>query len=158
MSAFNFELVASPAATGSNIANASATSGGRAATLTLAYTGGALSGKVSLRALAAAYSGTANITSKALTVQPAPPEIVLSRSTLAVTEESRGTYGVRLNKPPTGTVVVSVSSAGTAVSAAPASLTYNATSWNTAQTVTEPAASTVRLNTRPTGAQTVTWG
>ena len=121
-------------------------------TTTIAYTRttlvGALSGKVSLRALAAAYSGTANVTSIALTVHPAPPEIVLSRSTLAVTEGIRGTYGVRLNKPPTGTVVVSVSSAGTAASAAPATLTCNATSWNTAQTVAEDGEATYMVEIR----------
>ena len=52
------------------------------------------------------------------------PAIVLSGSTLAVTEGSRSMYDVRLSGPPSGTVMVSVSSSD---SAAPASLTYRAT-------------------------------
>ena len=66
------------------------------------------------------------------------PRIVPSRSeALPVTEGSSDTYDVQLTPAPTGTVVVAVSSSDpTAASAAPASLTFTAADWNTAQTVT----------------------
>lgn len=76
VSASSFALVTNPAVTGLSSATASATSG-------------SLLSNVSLRVRAAAHSGTANITSKALTVGPAPPAIVLSRNT-AQTATVRG--------------------------------------------------------------------
>lgn len=133
VSASSFALDTSPTVTGLSISNASATNGSRTATLTLAYTG-ALSSNVTLRvwALAVGHSGSAAITSKALMVLGSR-EIVLSRTTLNMTEESSGTYGMGLNQQPTCNVVVSVSSSGnSAARAAPASRTFSTTNWNTA--------------------------
>lgn len=65
---------------------------------------------------------------------PFLPEVVLSQSTLALTEEGTGTSSVRLDRQPGGNVVVSVSSNAGATSMAPATLTYSTTSWNTVQT------------------------
>lgn len=78
------------------------------------------------------HSGSAAITSKALTVLGSR-EIVLSRSTLNVMEESSGTYGMCLNQLPNCNAVVSVSSSdSSAASVAPASRTFSRTNWNTA--------------------------
>ncbi len=69
--------------------------------------------------------------------------IAVSRGSgaLALTEGGSETYSVTLAGPPTGAVVVDVTSddAG-AVAVAPAALTYSATSWNTGQAVTVSAA------------------
>ena len=65
--------------------------------------------------------------------------IAVSRGTgpLALTEGSSATYTVALGGPPTGPVVVDVTSADAgAVAAAPGALTFTATTWDTGRTVT----------------------
>ena len=71
-------------------------------------------------------------------------EILVGRSTLAVTEGSTGTYTVRLNKTPVGNVVVRATRSdstiglqrpGEAARAATETLTFSSTTWNTAQTI-----------------------
>ncbi len=72
-----------------------------------------------------------------------PPGLAVTPTTLALTEEhataGSGTYTVRLNALPGGLVTVSVTSGDAAVTVAPTALTYGATTWNTAQTVTATA-------------------
>ncbi len=72
-----------------------------------------------------------------------PPGLAVTPTTLALTEEDAtdgsGTYTVRLNALPGGLVTVSVTSGNAAVTVAPTALTYGATTWNTAQTVTATA-------------------
>ncbi len=71
-------------------------------------------------------------------------EILVSRSTLAVTEGSTSTYTVRLNKAPAGNVVVTANEdsslirlqrPGDSTWSQSETLTLTTTSWNTAQTV-----------------------
>ena len=68
----------------------------------------------------------------------ATPDIRLSRSSVSLTEGGAGqTYTVRLKSAPAGDVTVAVASGDTgAVTASPASLTFSATNYDTARTVT----------------------
>ena len=71
------------------------------------------------------------------------PGLVISRSTLGVSEGGTGNYTVKLQTAPTGTVTVAIVSNNTDVTVRPSSLTFNANGsnlWNTAQTVTVSAA------------------
>ena len=71
------------------------------------------------------------------------PGLVISRNTLSVLEGGTGSYTVKLQTAPTGTVRVAIASDNTDVTVRPSSLTFNANGsnlWNTAQTVTVSAA------------------
>ena len=70
---------------------------------------------------------------------PGTPGLVISRNTLGVTEGGTGSYTVKLQTAPTGTVTVAIVSNNADVTVRPSSLTFNANGsnlWNTAQTVT----------------------
>ncbi len=97
------------------------------------------------------------------------PDIVLSESTLSVTEGSTATYTVKLNVAPTGGVRVQVASnnsevkvkTGSGTAGASLNLDFSATTWNTAQTVTvsadsdaDAAADTARLRHTTVNADT----
>ena len=77
----------------------------------------------------------------AVTVNPAPA-VLFAPTTLTVSEDtSTGAYAVELSvAPDTGDVVVTPS-AGGGLTLAPATLTFTATSWNTAQDIVITAAS-----------------
>ena len=68
--------------------------------------------------------------------------VVISKTDLSVNEKGGvGTYTVKLNKAPEGTVTVSLSAVGSVATVSPASLTFEANDnnqklWNRAQTVT----------------------
>ncbi len=65
------------------------------------------------------------------------PGLAVSPTTLAVTEEQRATYTVRLHTQPSANVAVAVASGATAVATvAPSTVTFTATDWATAQPVT----------------------
>ena len=69
--------------------------------------------------------------------------VTVSKATLTVTEQDStgGSYTVVLDSQPTGNVVVTVAGhAGSEVSPNPATLTFTALNWATAQTVTVTAA------------------
>ena len=67
--------------------------------------------------------------------------IALSRRTLTVKEEGSATWTVRLTSQPEGEVTVSLSVTGNSdVSVEPESLTFTASNWNAARTVTARAA------------------
>ncbi len=70
------------------------------------------------------------------------PALVLSASSLTVAEGSTANYTVALATQPAGTVSVGIASRGSDgdVTVAPASLTFTASDWNSAQTVTVSAA------------------
>ena len=64
------------------------------------------------------------------------PELVLSKSELAVTEGAGASYTVKLATQPTGQVTVTVGgTASTDLSVTESTLTFSTTNWNTAQTV-----------------------
>ena len=64
------------------------------------------------------------------------PELVLSKSELAVTEGASASYTVKLATQPTGPVTVTVGgTAGTDLSVTENTLTFSTTNWNTAQPV-----------------------
>ena len=66
--------------------------------------------------------------------------VTVSESALTIEEGGRGTYTVRLDTQPTDSVTVTVNDpANTDVTAEPASLTFSASTWSTAQTVTVSA-------------------
>ena len=66
--------------------------------------------------------------------------ITVSLSSLTITEGSTSTYTVELDTIPTGTVTVGIaSSSGADVTTSPSSLSFTATTWSTAQTVTVTA-------------------
>jgi len=71
-----------------------------------------------------------------------PQNIIVSASTLQVTEAASGTFTVRLAAAPAANVVVQVAetSGNADVSALPAALTFTAGNWNTPRTVTVSAA------------------
>ena len=73
-------------------------------------------------------------------VTPDPPGVTVSPSELRVLEGTIGTYTVRLDSEPTGTVTVTPSSDNPDVTFSPATLTFTPSTWNTAQTVTVTAA------------------
>ena len=67
--------------------------------------------------------------------------ITLSRYSFTVREEASATYTVRLDSAPTGTMTVTPTVTGTSdVTVNPSVLTFDATDWSTAQTVTVEAA------------------
>ena len=65
--------------------------------------------------------------------------VSVSTSTLSVVEGSMATYTLVLDAEPTASVTVNITGGGD-VSAGPTSLTFSATTWDTAQTVTVTAA------------------
>ena len=70
------------------------------------------------------------------------PELVLSKSELAVTEGASASYTVKLATQPTAEVTVTVTvdgTAGTDLSVAANTLTFSATNWSSEQTVTASA-------------------
>ena len=84
-----------------------------------------------------AATDTASLTF-AITVVPAPT-LVFAQTALSVDEGGTGTYGIELSvAPTTGNVVVTPSATG--LTLAPATLTFTATSWDTAQSVVITAA------------------
>ena len=67
--------------------------------------------------------------------------IVLSATTLSVTENASATYTVALSVVPTGDVTVALTATGDSdITFTPSSLTFTTTNWSTAQTVTVSAA------------------
>ncbi|KKZ11834.1 MAG: hypothetical protein TH68_08165, partial [Candidatus Synechococcus spongiarum 142] len=64
------------------------------------------------------------------------PRLVLSTSALPVDEASTATYTVKLAAQPTMAVTVNVSGMASAVTVAPASLSFSTSNWDTVQTVT----------------------
>ena len=72
-----------------------------------------------------------------------PPGLAVDPTTLALTEEDAtagsGTYTVALAALPSGLVTITATSGNAAVTVVPTSLTYGATTWNTAQPVTATA-------------------
>ncbi len=90
-------------------------------------------------------AGYAGLTIGAVTVNVADddaPGFLVSPTGLALTEGASGSYTLRLNSQPSGPVTVAVvTPTNTDVTRAPGSLTYSATTWNTAQTVTVSVAS-----------------
>ena len=86
------------------------------------------------------HSGTYTLQSNEVSATPtaaATPGVTLSKSELTVNEGSTGVYTVKLATDPGGTVTVSPSSADPgAVSVSPSSLTFDSSSYSTAQTVT----------------------
>ena len=77
----------------------------------------------------------------ALVTDPDQAALVLSSDSLSVREGNFVTYSVRLAKRPSGDVTVSIASNNADVTAQPASLSFTATDWNTAQSVRVNAAS-----------------
>ena len=66
--------------------------------------------------------------------------VTVSKTALTLVEGESGDYTLELTSEPTATVTVTLGGhAGTDVSVSPASLTFNAANWNTAQTVTVTA-------------------
>ena len=65
--------------------------------------------------------------------------LTLSASELTVAEGVSGTYTVKLDTLPSGSVTVTVSGASGEVSASPTKLTFSTVNWNAAQTVTVSA-------------------
>ena len=70
----------------------------------------------------------------------ATPRVIVSRTELSVNEGRIGRYTVQLNTQPSDDVMVAISSDNTDVTVSSSSLTFTATTWNTAQTVTVSAA------------------
>ena len=68
------------------------------------------------------------------------PALVLSRSSLPVSEGASGTYTVKLATQPSGPVTVTVSGMASGVSVDDSSLTFSTSNWSNAQTVTVSAA------------------
>ena len=74
---------------------------------------------------------------------PGTPALVISKTTVSVSEGGTGSYTVQLATEPTGTVTVNIASDNTDVTVSPAPLTFNPSGnnlWSTAQTVTVSAA------------------
>ena len=72
---------------------------------------------------------------------PCTPRVTVLPSLLTVAEGNSTTYTVALRTQPTGDVMVTISSDNTEVTVSPTTpLTFTATTWNTAQTVTVSAA------------------
>ena len=68
---------------------------------------------------------------------PPPPSLVVSPTSLTIDEGDSDTYTVELNTQPTGNVTVSVTRSGSSdVSASVSALTFTASNWDTAKTVT----------------------
>ena len=118
--------------------------GGTTATLTLAFAGDwrGAGRPLAVRVLAAAHRQAGDLTTGAVTVPPAPG-LALAPATstanrLRTTEAGdTATFTVRLDRAPSGNVVLDVTSSDTGEgTVAPARLTFTPSDWNTAQTVT----------------------
>ncbi len=153
VSTTSFDLVTSPAIAGLSISTVtSGATGTTAATLILAAgTGYGFNAAAALavKVLAAAHSGSGDLTTGTLPVAPgAPPGVTVSRTSLSLNEDpgaadaNQGTYTLVLDTAPTGCaggVGVSVASGNPDVTPEPTALTFTATTWNTPQTVTVTA-------------------
>ena len=143
-----FELVSAiPNLTVSQVSGVAV--GGTTATLTLAFTGD-FRGQPTLavRVPAASHQGAGVLTSNAVAVTAAPG-VTVSETGLSLSEEpgttnaNRGTYTIVPDSPPAGCaggVGIAVASDNADVTANPAALTFTASNWNTARTVTVTAA------------------
>ena len=85
------------------------------------------------------YGSVSTATVRVTTTDNDTRALVLSRSTLPVTEGGTGTYTVRLATQPSATVTVAISGAGDGVSVDKSSLTFTGADWSTARTVTVSA-------------------
>ena len=123
--------------------------GGTTATLTLAFTGD-FRGQPTLavRIPAASHQGAGVLTSNAVAVTAAPG-VTVSETGLALEEDpgttdaNVGTYTIVPDSPPTGCaagVGIAVASDNADVAVSPSTLTFTASNWNTARTVTVTAA------------------
>ena len=153
VTATSFELVTSPTIAGLSISTVTGgATGTTTATLTLAAGTGYgfdAASTLAVKVLAAAHSGSSDLTTGSLPVAPsAPPGVTVSRASLSLDEDpgtanaNQGTYTVVLNSAPVGCaggVGVSVASGNPDVEADPTALTFTATTWNTPQTVTVTA-------------------
>ena len=155
VSASSFELVTSPAIAGLSIANVTGgASGATTATLTLATGAGygfSTPATLTVRVLAAADSGSTDLTSGTLSVPPTPG-VTLSRRSLALEEDAgttnahRGTYTVVLDSAFTGCNAVSAAapSNNADVAVSPSNWSFSATQtlqlWDRPQTFTVTAA------------------
>ena len=154
VTAASFELVTSPTIAGLSVSTVTGgATGTTAATLTLAAGTGYgfdAASTLAVKVLAAAHSGSSDLTTGSLSVAPSapPPGVTVSRTSLALEEDpgaddaNQGTYTLVLNSAPVGCaggVAVSVASGNPDVEADPAALTFTATTWNTPQTVTVTA-------------------
>ena len=118
--------------------------GGTTATLTLAFTGDwrGAGRPLAVRVLAAAHRQAGDLTTGAVTVPPAPglalAPATSAASRLRTTEAGdTATFTVRLDRAPSGNVVLDVTSSDTGEGTVlPARLTFTPSDWNTAQTVT----------------------
>ena len=101
-----------------------------------------------------AVVGTANgPDSDTVTATPRPdPAITVAPDTLVVDEGGSNTFDVTLVAAPTAAVAITVASNNTNVTVNPTSLTFSATNYNTAQTVTV----TMAANPSPNGTATLT--
>ena len=68
-----------------------------------------------------------------------PPGVTFTPSSVTVNEGETGTYTVKLDTEPTGSVTVGVTSDNSEVTVSPTSLTFTATTWSNPQTVTVSA-------------------
>ena len=87
------------------------------------------------------YNGVASATSTVTLTDNDPRGVTLSTSTLQVQESNHTNYTVVLDtEPVNGHVMVMVAGAENGITAAPTSLTFRASNWDTAQAVTVRAA------------------
>ena len=118
--------------------------GATTATLTLAFTGDwrGAGRPLAVKVLAAAHRQAGDLTTAAVTVPPVPgltlAPATSATSRLRTTEAGdTATFTVRLDRAPSGNVVLDVTSSDTGEGTAmPARLTFTPSAWNTAQTVT----------------------
>ena len=153
VTAASFELVTSPTIAGLSIGGvAGGAPGSATSTLTLAAGAGYgfdAASTLAVKVLAAAHSGSGDLTTGTLPVAPsAPPGVTVSRTSLSLDEDAgadnanQGTYTLVLDSAPTGCsggVVVSAANGNPDVTPAPTALTFTAATWNTPQTVTVTA-------------------
>ena len=156
VSTSSFALATNPTIAGLAISNVTGgASGTRTATLTLATGAGygfSRPSTLAVRVLAAAHSGSTDLTSATLAVSPTPGA-TLSRRSLTLQEDptfgggtnrNRGTYTVVMDSPPTGcnNTAVWATSDNADVTVSPAWRTFNhgLLAWNTPQTFTVTAA------------------
>ena len=118
------------------------TSGSTSATLTLAFNGDFdAPATLAVRVLAAAHSGSADATTPTVSLVPTPA-VVIDRPMLSVDEGASATYTVALAAHPGSAIDVALSvTDNTDVTLDESTLTFTATNWNTARTVTATAAS-----------------
>ena len=144
LSPSGFQLATTPTIAGLSIASATRTSDTEA-TLTLRFDGTDFDTQATLlvRVLAAAHRFGGDQDTGAVAVAPAGG-VMLSATTLALEEDpgtsnaNVGTYTAVLTGQPAGAVTVTPASSNPDVTLSGA-LTFNATNWNTAQTVTATA-------------------